>query len=105
MVQTAGVASRLAQRWRSTIVSGESIRLTRRRGLSFDKKLEQFKAILDDLAQYPSDMPAIVMGDLNTWEADAGRKTIKFFTDAGLKTPFGGQATFRAHVSARADRD
>src|SRR5688500_5446212 len=55
--------------------------------ISFDKKLEQFKAILQDLAQYPANMPAVVMGDLNTWEAGAGRKTIKFFADAGLKTP------------------
>src|SRR5215211_9089015 len=42
--------------------------------LSFDKKLEQFKALLDVLAQYPSHMPAVIMGDLNTWEAGAGRK-------------------------------
>ena len=63
--------------------------------ISFDKKLEQFKAMLEDLAQYPPDMPAIIMGDLNTWEPKAGRKTTKFFTDAGLKTPFGDQSTFK----------
>lgn len=63
--------------------------------ISVDKKLEQFKAVLDDLAQYPSDMPAVVMGDLNTWESSADRKTTKFFTNAGLKTPFGSEATFR----------
>ena len=66
--------------------------------IDFDKKLEQFKALLDDLAQYPPDTPAIIMGDLNTWEPKAGRKTIKFFTDAGLKTPFGSQPTFRRRV-------
>jgi endonuclease/exonuclease/phosphatase family metal-dependent hydrolase len=66
--------------------------------LSFDKKLEQFKAILQDLAQFPPNMPAIVMGDLNTWEAGAGRKTIKFFADAGLKTPFGEEPTFRRRI-------
>lgn len=66
--------------------------------LDFDKKLEQFKAIIQDLAQYPPDMPAVVMGDLNTWEAGAGRKTIKFFSDAGLKTPFGDKPTFRRRV-------
>jgi endonuclease/exonuclease/phosphatase family metal-dependent hydrolase len=66
--------------------------------ISFDKKLEQFKAVLDDLAQYPSDMPVIIMGDLNTWEPRAGRKTIKFFTDAGLKTSFGKEPTFRRRV-------
>lgn len=63
--------------------------------ISVDKKLEQFKAVLDDLAQYPSAMPAVVMGDLNTWESSADRKTTKFFTNAGLKTPFGSEATFR----------
>jgi endonuclease/exonuclease/phosphatase family metal-dependent hydrolase len=66
--------------------------------VSFDKKLEQFKALLEDLAQFPSDMPAVIMGDLNTWEAGAGRKTIKFFTDAGLKTSFGKEPTFRQRV-------
>ena len=66
--------------------------------ISMDKKLEQFKAVLQDLAQYPVTMPAIVMGDLNTWEKGAGRKTIKLFADAGLKTPFGKKPTFRQRV-------
>ena len=65
--------------------------------LSFDKKLEQYKAVLEDLAQYPQ-MPAIIMGDFNTWEAGAGRKTIKLFGDAGLKTPFGKEPTFRRRI-------
>ena len=63
--------------------------------ISIDKKLEQYKAVLEDLAHYPSDMPAVIMGDLNTWQANAGSKTTKFFTDAGLKTPFGSESTFR----------
>jgi len=63
--------------------------------ISVDKKLEQFKAVLEDLAKYPSDMPAVIMGDLNTWQSSAGRKTTKFFTEAGLKTPFGSESTFR----------
>ena len=66
--------------------------------ISVDKKLEQFKAILDDLARYPADMPAIVMGDLNTWEPSADSKTSKLFSAAGLKTPFGPEATFRRKV-------
>jgi endonuclease/exonuclease/phosphatase family metal-dependent hydrolase len=66
--------------------------------IDFDKKLEQFNSVLQDLARYPAEMPAIVMGDLNTWEAGAGRKTIKFFTDRGLKTPFGAKPTFRRRV-------
>lgn len=66
--------------------------------ISVDKKLEQFKAVLDDLARFPADMPAIVMGDLNTWEPSADGKTIKFFSAAGLKTPFGPEATFKRKV-------
>jgi endonuclease/exonuclease/phosphatase family metal-dependent hydrolase len=66
--------------------------------IALDKKLEQYNAILEDLARYPPDMPAIVMGDFNTWEPNAGGKTTKLFTKAGLKTPFGGQSTFRRRV-------
>lgn len=66
--------------------------------ISMKKKMEQFNAILKDLARYPSDMPAIVMGDLNTWEPSADDKTAKLFTDAGLTTPFAGNATFRRRV-------
>ena len=66
--------------------------------LAMKKKLEQFKAIMDDLAQFPSDTPSIIMGDLNTWEPSADDKTIKLFSAAGLKTPFGGEATFKRKV-------
>ena len=66
--------------------------------IKFKKKLEQFEALLDDLAQFPPDMPAVIMGDLNTWESGAGRKTAKLFSDAGLKTPFGGESTFKRRV-------
>lgn len=66
--------------------------------LSLNKKMEQYNAILEDLARYPKDTPAIVMGDLNTWESSADDKTIKLFSNAGLKTPFGGQSTFRRRV-------
>lgn len=66
--------------------------------IAVSKKLEQFKAVLDDLAHYPTNMPAIIMGDLNTWEPSADGKTSKFFLDAGMKTPFGGEATFKRRV-------
>jgi endonuclease/exonuclease/phosphatase family metal-dependent hydrolase len=66
--------------------------------ISFGKKLEQYNALLEDLARYPADMPAIVMGDFNTWEPNGHSKTIKLFSKAGLKTPFGGQSTFRRRV-------
>ena len=79
------------QRWRVYSAHTET-------RIPISKKLEQFKAVLDDLAHYPANMPAIIMGDLNTWEPNADGKTSKFFLDAGLKTPFGGQATFRRRV-------
>jgi endonuclease/exonuclease/phosphatase family metal-dependent hydrolase len=67
--------------------------------IGFDKKLEQFKAVIDDLAQYPANMPAIIMGDFNTWEPNAHDKVTKLFSDAGLKTPFvDGKKTFRRKI-------
>jgi endonuclease/exonuclease/phosphatase family metal-dependent hydrolase len=66
--------------------------------LSMEKKLDQMKAVLKDLARYPKDMPAIVMGDLNTWEPGAEDKTSKLFTGAGFHTPFDGEATFSRRV-------
>jgi endonuclease/exonuclease/phosphatase family metal-dependent hydrolase len=79
------------QRWRVYSAHSET-------RIAVSKKLEQFKALLDDLAHYPANMPAIIMGDLNTWEPNADGKASKFFLDAGLKTPFGGEATFRRRV-------
>jgi endonuclease/exonuclease/phosphatase family metal-dependent hydrolase len=66
--------------------------------IKFSKKLEQYKAVLDDLAQFPADMPAIVMGDFNTWEPNASDKVVAFFTKAGMKTPFGSDKTFKRKV-------
>jgi endonuclease/exonuclease/phosphatase family metal-dependent hydrolase len=79
------------QKWRVYSVHAET-------RLSFDKKLEQYKAILQDLAQFPATMPAIVMGDFNTWEANSERKIIKLFTEAGMRTPFGAQPTFKRRI-------
>lgn len=79
------------QKWRVYSIHAET-------RISTAKKIEQFKAILDDLAQYPSTMPAIVMGDFNTWEANSDTKTIKLFTDAGMRTPFGAHSTFRRKI-------
>jgi endonuclease/exonuclease/phosphatase family metal-dependent hydrolase len=79
------------QKWRVYSIHAET-------RLSFDKKIEQFKAIFEDLAQHPSNMPAIVMGDFNTWEANADRKIIKLFTDAGMRTPFRAQSTFKRRI-------
>ncbi len=66
--------------------------------ISVHKKLQQMDAVLQDLAQYPRGIPAIVLGDLNTWEPNAGRKVSKLFIDAGLQTPFGSQRTFSRRI-------
>lgn len=66
--------------------------------IKMGKKLEQYQAVLDDLAQFPADMPGIIMGDFNTWEPNVGGKVSKLFSNAGLKTPFGDQSTFRRKV-------
>lgn len=66
--------------------------------ITIGKKLEQYKAVLDDLARFPAEIPAIIMGDFNTWEPMGGGKVSKLFSNAGLKTPFGDQKTFRRKV-------
>jgi len=62
--------------------------------ISMDKKLEQMNALLVDLKQHAPNSPVVIMGDLNTWQRNAGRKTMKLFTNAGFSTPFGSQTTF-----------
>ncbi|HEY3028130.1 MAG TPA: endonuclease/exonuclease/phosphatase family protein [Pyrinomonadaceae bacterium] len=57
-------------------------------------KLDQMRAVLDDLTHYPKTMPAIVLGDFNTWEVNAADETTKLFQDAGFTTPFDKEPTF-----------
>jgi endonuclease/exonuclease/phosphatase family metal-dependent hydrolase len=66
--------------------------------IKIGKKLEQYQALLDDLAHFPAQMPAIVMGDFNTWEPNVDGKVTRLFSNAGLKTPFGDNSTFRRKV-------
>jgi endonuclease/exonuclease/phosphatase family metal-dependent hydrolase len=61
-------------------------------------KLDQTKAVLTDLAGYPSDMPAIVLGDFNTWEPETVSKTFELFAAANFHTPFDEQPTFFRRV-------
>ncbi|MFN2499667.1 MAG: endonuclease/exonuclease/phosphatase family protein [Pyrinomonadaceae bacterium] len=62
--------------------------------MSVKKKLEQMQAVLADLEHFPRKMPAIVVGDLNTWEPQAVNKTEKLFKAQGFKTPFDNDSTF-----------
>ena len=66
--------------------------------IPISKKLEQYSAILDDIKRSPPDMPAIIMGDFNTWEPTVHGKTAKLFSNAGMSTPFGSETTFRRRL-------
>ena len=43
--------------------------------ISMEKKLQQMNALLLDLKQHAPNSPVVIMGDLNTWQPDAARKT------------------------------
>ncbi|HET6891852.1 MAG TPA: endonuclease/exonuclease/phosphatase family protein [Pyrinomonadaceae bacterium] len=63
--------------------------------MSVKKKLEQMTAVLDDLRHHPKIAHAIVVGDLNTWEGDAVKRTTTLFTKENFVTPFAnGHSTF-----------
>ena len=79
------------RRWRVYSVHAET-------RIKIGNKLEQYKAVLDDLAHFPAGTPAMVMGDFNTWEPYAHGKVRKLFSDAGMKTPFKDNSTFRRKV-------
>ena len=66
--------------------------------IAMNKKIEQMNTLVQDLKRFPENMPVILVGDLNTWESNAERYTIKLFRDAGLHTPFGSQSTFSTRV-------
>ncbi len=64
-----------------------------------ERKIEQLKAVLTDLAAFPKDTPAIVMGDFNTWEPAMVDRTRELFTNEGFTTPFpDGRATFKRKI-------
>ncbi len=60
-----------------------------------DEKIDQTKAVLEDLAHYPKHMRAIILGDLNTWERGSVKKTSELFVSETFTTPFAnGKTTF-----------
>ena len=56
--------------------------------ISVTKRLDQFNSVLQDLATYPANMPAIVLGDFNTWQPGSLDKTSKLFLKQDFATPF-----------------
>jgi endonuclease/exonuclease/phosphatase family metal-dependent hydrolase len=53
-----------------------------------ERRIEQFQAVLDDLAGHPKVERVAVMGDFNTITDDDVRATHALFTEAGFQTPF-----------------
>lgn len=51
------------------------------------QKINQLRAVLDDLARFPQMKRAIVLGDFNSWELQAIQGARKLFTSAGFTTP------------------
>ncbi|MEJ7615611.1 MAG: endonuclease/exonuclease/phosphatase family protein [Pyrinomonadaceae bacterium] len=52
-----------------------------------DRKVEQFRAVLNSLESRPQENHAIVLGDLNTIKSKDVTRTVQLFTDAGFSTP------------------
>ena len=56
--------------------------------LPVSEKLDQFRAVLDDLARLPRTMAAVVMGDFNSWEPQTVEAVRELFSQEGFSTPF-----------------
>src|SRR5215510_2066443 len=55
--------------------------------IAIAQKMDQYQAVLDDLARFPKNMPAIIMGDFNSWEPATISEVRDLFTRAGFTTP------------------
>jgi endonuclease/exonuclease/phosphatase family metal-dependent hydrolase len=63
------------------------------------KKIDQLRMVLDDLAKYPRTIPAIVLGDFNSWEGKTIANVRKLFTEAGFTTPLpDDESTFKRKI-------
>ena len=64
--------------------------------MTLGQKLDQYRAAIDDLARFPKSMPAIVMGDFNSWEPPTVDAVRKLFTQEHFSTPFpDDESTFK----------
>jgi endonuclease/exonuclease/phosphatase family metal-dependent hydrolase len=67
--------------------------------IAVSQKMDQLRAVLDDLARYPKGTPAVVMGDFNTWEPDSLDAVHSLFANQGLATPFSdSESTFKRNA-------
>jgi endonuclease/exonuclease/phosphatase family metal-dependent hydrolase len=63
------------------------------------QKIDQLQSVLDDLKRFPQTMPAIVLGDFNSWELPAIEGIRRLFQSDGFATPFPDhQTTFKRKV-------
>jgi endonuclease/exonuclease/phosphatase family metal-dependent hydrolase len=53
-----------------------------------ERRIQQFQAVLDELAHHAKTEHVAVMGDFNTITEDDVRSTTQLFTGAGFQTPF-----------------
>jgi endonuclease/exonuclease/phosphatase family metal-dependent hydrolase len=56
------------------------------------EKIDQLQAVLDDLARFSKTMPAVVLGDFNSWELPTIVGTRRLFEGSGFVTPFSDDA-------------
>lgn len=56
--------------------------------MALAQKLDQYRAVIDDLARFPKSMPAIVMGDFNSWEPATVTAVRTLFSEEHFNTPF-----------------
>jgi endonuclease/exonuclease/phosphatase family metal-dependent hydrolase len=53
-----------------------------------EKKVEHWRAVLEDLRRFPKVEHAVVLGDFNTIKEKDVKAARKLFSDAGFRTPF-----------------
>jgi endonuclease/exonuclease/phosphatase (EEP) superfamily protein YafD len=67
--------------------------------IPLEQKLDQYRAVLNDLKRFPNSMPAIVMGDFNSWEPATVKAVRKLFTNEYFTTPFADDdSTFKRNA-------
>jgi len=67
--------------------------------IPLDEKLDQYRAVLTDLKRFPNSMPAIIMGDFNSWEPATVKEVRKLFTGEAFTTPFADdESTFKRNA-------
>jgi len=64
--------------------------------MPLEKKIEHWRAVLDDLARHEKIPHAVIVGDFNTVKGKDVRAARRLFTEAGFTTPFpDDRATFK----------